>query len=171
MTDPAVTGTVAIGLGLLAASLAAPAVAAARGPAPAVVVRAEGEGVPPGWYGAEAVPGVRRWSAAPADGDRVVVHGGVALVQRAPAEVVWRRKGPEAAGPGAADPGAAGGAGAGRVSLNGASLAELEGLPRVGPVLAARIVAGRPYRSVAELDRVKGIGPATLAVLAPRVTP
>ncbi len=50
---------------------------------------------------------------------------------------------------------------------NTATVDELEGLPRVGPVLARRIVEGRPYRSVRELDRVKGIGPATLAGLEP----
>ncbi|MEW6420864.1 MAG: ComEA family DNA-binding protein [Deinococcota bacterium] len=58
----------------------------------------------------------------------------------------------------------------GRVNLNSASLEELEALPKVGPALAARIVAGRPYRSLADLDRVKGIGPSTLKVLAPLVT-
>ncbi|WP_240730832.1 ComEA family DNA-binding protein [Deinococcus sp. S9] len=58
----------------------------------------------------------------------------------------------------------------GRVNLNSASLEELEALPKVGPTLAARIVAGRPYRSLADLDRVKGIGPSTLQVLAPLVT-
>ena len=59
----------------------------------------------------------------------------------------------------------------GLVHLNRASLAELERLPRVGPVLAARIREGRPYGSVEELDRVKGVGPATLKLLAPLVAP
>lgn len=58
----------------------------------------------------------------------------------------------------------------GRVNLNSASREQLEALPRVGPALAARIVAARPYRSLADLDRVKGIGPSTLAALAPLVT-
>ncbi|WP_034384962.1 ComEA family DNA-binding protein [Deinococcus sp. YIM 77859] len=58
----------------------------------------------------------------------------------------------------------------GRLNLNTASLEQLEALPRVGPALAARIVQGRPYRSLADLDRVKGIGPATLQVLRPLVT-
>lgn len=59
----------------------------------------------------------------------------------------------------------------GRVSLNRASMASLEGLPGVGPALAARIVAGRPYRSAAELDRIKGIGPKTVEKLAPLIEP
>ena len=48
---------------------------------------------------------------------------------------------------------------------------ELEGLPGVGPKLAARIVAGRPFRSVRDLDRVRGIGGATLSRLTPLVEP
>ena len=59
----------------------------------------------------------------------------------------------------------------GKVSLNDATLAELEGLPGVGPALAARIVAARPYASVAALDRVRGIGPKKLAALVPLVEP
>ncbi|WP_026332194.1 ComEA family DNA-binding protein [Deinococcus apachensis] len=58
----------------------------------------------------------------------------------------------------------------GRVNLNSATPEQLEALPKVGPALAARIVQGRPYRSLADLDRVKGIGPSTLAALRPLVT-
>nr|WP_256487934.1 ComEA family DNA-binding protein [Deinococcus sp. HSC-46F16] len=57
----------------------------------------------------------------------------------------------------------------GKLNLNTATLEQLEALPRIGPALAARIVAGRPYRSLADLDRVKGIGPSTLEDLAPLV--
>ncbi|MEZ0348015.1 MAG: ComEA family DNA-binding protein [Thermus sp.] len=57
------------------------------------------------------------------------------------------------------------------VSLNRASLEELESLPGVGPVLARRIVEGRPYGRVEDLLRVKGIGPATLERLRPYVRP
>lgn len=62
---------------------------------------------------------------------------------------------------------------AGPINVNTASAAELEGLPGIGPVLAARIVADRerngPFRSVDDLDRVAGIGPAMLARLRPLV--
>ena len=46
----------------------------------------------------------------------------------------------------------------GLVNVNTATAAELEALPGIGPVIARRIVEGRPYRSVEDLDRVKGIG-------------
>lgn len=55
------------------------------------------------------------------------------------------------------------------VDLNQATPTELESLPRVGPSLAARIIASRPFTDVDALDRVRGIGPATLRVLRPRL--
>jgi competence ComEA-like helix-hairpin-helix protein len=60
------------------------------------------------------------------------------------------------------------------VDVNRATLAELERLPRVGPALARRIIAWReqhgPFRSTEDLRHVRGIGPATAALLAPVVT-
>ena len=63
------------------------------------------------------------------------------------------------------------------IDVNTASAADLELLPRVGPALAARIVADRErngrFTHLDELDRVSGIGPRTVQRLAPllRVTP
>lgn len=70
---------------------------------------------------------------------------------------------------------AAGGTDAGGlVSLNRADQATLETLPRIGPSLAAAIIAHRdehgPFTDVAQLDDVPGIGPAMLATLTPLVT-
>lgn len=48
------------------------------------------------------------------------------------------------------------------VEINTASLAQLDTLTGIGPVYAQRIIDGRPYSSVDDLDRVKGIGSATL---------
>jgi competence ComEA-like helix-hairpin-helix protein len=58
----------------------------------------------------------------------------------------------------------------GLVNVNTATAAELEALPGVGPVIARRIVEGRPYRSVDDLDRVKGIGKRRLEEIGPLVT-
>jgi competence ComEA-like helix-hairpin-helix protein len=63
------------------------------------------------------------------------------------------------------------------VDVNTAGAAELEGLPGIGPALAARVVETRArkgrFASVDELAEVPGIGPAKLARLRPlvRVTP
>jgi beta-lactamase superfamily II metal-dependent hydrolase len=56
------------------------------------------------------------------------------------------------------------------VDINAASQAELESLPGVGPVIARRIVGGRPYGAVDDLLRVKGIGAKRMAELRPLVT-
>lgn len=60
-----------------------------------------------------------------------------------------------------------------RVDPNRAGEAELDRIPRVGPALAARIVARRdsagPYRTLADLDAVPGVGPALLREMAPWV--
>lgn len=47
---------------------------------------------------------------------------------------------------------------AGVVNVNTATVGELQRLPGVGAVLAARIVAGRPYAIAAQLGKVKGLG-------------
>ena len=66
------------------------------------------------------------------------------------------------------------GAAEGPVNLNSADAAELEQLPRVGPVLAERIVQWREehgsFTSAGDLDAVPGIGPAMLESLLPLVT-
>lgn len=58
-----------------------------------------------------------------------------------------------------------------RIDLDRASAEELARLPRVGPALAARLVAYReehgPYGSLEALDRVPGIGPTLLAAIRP----
>ncbi len=60
-----------------------------------------------------------------------------------------------------------------RVDLNRASAQELEALPGIGPVLAARIVSQRerhgPFRSSEELLAVRGIGPRLFARLRPHL--
>ena len=61
-----------------------------------------------------------------------------------------------------------------RVDPNTADEGELDRLPKIGPGQARRIVQWRqehgPFRTLADLDAVPGIGPAALAAVAPFVT-
>lgn len=62
---------------------------------------------------------------------------------------------------------------AGPIDPNTATKAQLEALPGVGPSLAQRILDARanaPLHSLADLDRVKGIGPAKLEKLRSHLT-
>jgi len=155
--SPAVVGAVAWGLLLLLANAALGWIG--HDPAPALFLHVSGV-ERPGWYGGEtagraleaAGARVAFLVGAPRDGDAVTVYGSYAIVAPAPGAVSYRATGA-------------------RLHLNTATLADLESLPRVGPTLAARIRAGRPYRDVADLDRVKGVGPATIRALSPFVQP
>jgi competence protein ComEA len=75
---------------------------------------------------------------------------------------------------GGGQPGALPGSPGGKVNLNTADAAALDTLPKVGPVLAQRIVDWRkqhgPFKSVEELDAVDGVGPKMLEALLPLVT-
>ncbi len=46
----------------------------------------------------------------------------------------------------------------GLLDLNTATEKELRSIKGIGPVLAERIIAGRPYRTIDDLLKVKGIG-------------
>ena len=102
----------------------------------------------------EADPASVNLAAVVADGEQVAV--GVPGAATGPASA-------PAAGGGPSEP----------VDLNAATVADLDALPGIGPVLAQRIVdhresAGR-FTSVEQLDDVPGIGPAIYADLADRV--
>jgi len=58
----------------------------------------------------------------------------------------------------------------GMVNLNTASQAELEKLPGVGPAMAKKIIAGRPYSSVADLSKKGGLPAGTVQKISPLVT-
>ena len=53
--------------------------------------------------------------------------------------------------------------------INTATQGQLESLPGIGPTLAQRIIAGRPYRNMQDLQRVKGIGVRKLAAIQDKI--
>jgi len=55
------------------------------------------------------------------------------------------------------------------LDLNAAPVVWLETLPGIGPTRAGAIAEARPFVHVGELERVPGIGPATVRRLAGRV--
>jgi comEA protein len=61
-----------------------------------------------------------------------------------------------------------------KIDLNHSGLYDLEALPGIGPVMAQRIVDYRDslggYKSIDDLKKVKGIGPAKFALLKDKVT-
>lgn len=50
----------------------------------------------------------------------------------------------------------------GQVDINSASIEELETITWIGPATAQKIVESRPFESIDDLDRVKGIGETKL---------
>jgi comEA protein len=61
-----------------------------------------------------------------------------------------------------------------RVNINSAGLEELMQLPRVGPVMAEKILKHRaengPFKDIADLQKVKGIGKKTFSELKVHIT-
>lgn len=106
-----------------------------------------------------------------ADLDRVPGVGPVALEAWKPHLTLPERR--PAAGPAPQTPAAPAMATA-TVALNAATAQDLERLPGIGPALAARIIAWRDsaggFRSLDDLTKVRGIGPATLRRLKPLMT-
>lgn len=127
--------------------------------------------------GLVARPGLVRLPAGARVADAVVEAGGVTRRRAADTVnlarilvdgeqvVVGLPAAPGAAG--SAPPGNPMGSGTTPIDLNTATAGVLEGLPGVGPVIAARIVdwrtANGAFRSVEELGEVSGIGDAILA--------
>ena len=58
----------------------------------------------------------------------------------------------------------------GIVNINTASAAELVTLPGIGEAIAQRVIEGRPYKNLQDLDRVSGIGEKKIQGLEGKVT-
>ena len=113
-----------------------------------------------------AAPGV---DVAPLNLARKVTDGELIMVGVTPPP------GAAPAGPaGPAAPAVPGQPGAGPINLNSATLADLDTLPGVGPVLAQRILAAREaqggFKAVSDLRNVEGIGTARYDQLKDLVT-
>lgn len=57
-----------------------------------------------------------------------------------------------------------------KININKASLEELDALPNVGAVKAKAILDARPFQSIEDLKKVKGIGPSTFEKIKDLVT-
>lgn len=136
--------------------------------------------------GAVAHPGVVTVAAGSRVVDAIVATGGAIanadlthINLAAPlvdgAQVLVLHVGDPGAGGLILPPGVGGGsAPSGPVNLNTATVADLDALPGIGPSRAQEIVREReqhgPYRSVDDLQRIKGLGAARIAALRDRVT-
>ncbi|QCR19462.1 ComEA family DNA-binding protein [Agrococcus sp. SGAir0287] len=151
-----------------AAPQVAPAVVeeVAEASATTILVDVAGAVARPGVYaladGARVVDAIARAGGTTAEADASSLNLAQPLVDGAQVRVPVVGEAP----PGAIDAG-------GLVNVNQASIDELDTLPRIGPALAAAIVAHRdehgPFGSIDDLDAVSGIGPAMLAALEPLV--
>ena len=58
----------------------------------------------------------------------------------------------------------------GKLNINNATKEELVLLPGIGPTYSQRIIESRPFNSVEDLIKIKGIGPKTLERIKNRIT-
>jgi len=133
--------------------------------------------LPQGARAADAISAAGGLTSAAAVGElnlaQVLVDGTQLKIGTRKAPGAWIRVGGETASGATGTTGTASTADSAKVSLNSATLQQLDTLPGVGPVTAQKIIDWRTahgkFASVAELQEVDGIGPKTYADLADRV--
>lgn len=145
-------------------------------PAPEVLVHV---------LGAVKKPGVVTLPEGSRVGDAIAAAGGLtasadpaelnlaAVVADGAQVVIGTERAPRGDVNGAASNGAGNGSAAATISLNTATVEQLDTLPGVGPVTAQKILDWREqhgkFTAVSELQEVDGIGPKTYADIAPHV--
>lgn len=109
-------------------------------------------------------------AATPADGDHIHL---LAIGEEPRPGPVTAPGGASSGAPSSGVRGSGGPAADGLIDINTATLAEIESLPRIGPVLGQRIIDWReehgPFSRPKDLDAVPGIGSAMLDALLPAV--
>ncbi len=134
--------------------------------------------LPPGSRVADAIRAAGGYGAR-VDATAAAAALNLAEVLHDGAKVVVPERGSSAAGSGpsgagaATNPGPAGGPGQGRVDVNQASASELDTLPGIGPVTAARIIAAReerPFEAVDDLLARKVVSASVMAKIRSLIT-
>jgi competence protein ComEA len=176
----AVLGALVLGFGFIVLNdrrSAPPIIIEDPRPHATIVVAVDGAVATPGVYGlpggARVQDALRVAGGTTRDADLALVNPAARLRDEDRLVVPTRRPAVGAHTPGDGSPTEAAAA-AGKININTASAAELDTLPRIGPVLAQRIIDDRerngPFRSVDELARVTGISPAMVEDLRPYLT-
>jgi len=166
-------------------AVVAPATSSDATPQKTILVHVAGAVHKPGMYAlpasARVITAVEQAGGATNNGDVQAIN--LAAVVKDGQQIKVPERGghqPTSTGLGSTNSGAgatqanAGSADVGIVNINLASVAELEKLPGVGPAIAARIVRHRqqhgPFKRIEDLDSVKGIGTKKLEKLRAFIT-
>jgi competence protein ComEA len=176
----AALGVVLLGSRLLAGTGSSPRPVAAEFPAPVTEPAVATNEIVVDVAGAVRRPGLYRLGRGSRIADALARAGGVtrladraAINLAAPLADGMQVLVPRRAGLAVGEPEA--GAPSGPLSLNSATLEQLDALPGIGPVTAQKIIDYRrehgPFRSVDDLDAIAGIGPSRLENLRGLVVP